>query len=139
MTSPIAAREHPGTVLIVDDDPMVLRVHARILERSHYVVAPCLTPHEAIQHISNGNVRVVVSDVSMPEMTGIELLRLIRQHDKDLPVVLVTGQPNLKTAAEAIEYGAFMYLLKQSSRKRLLLPSNARRDCIVSHKPSARR
>ena len=91
---------------------MVLRVHARILERSHYVVAPCLTPHEAIQHISNGNVRVVVSDVSMPEMTGIELLRLIRQHDKDLPVVLVTGQPNLKTAAEAIEYGAFMHLLK---------------------------
>ena len=112
MTSPIAPPEHPGTVLIVNDDPMVLRAHTRILERSHYVVAPCLTPHEAIQHISNGNVRVVVSDVSMPEMTGIELLRLIRQHDKDLPVVLVTGQPDLKTAAEAIEYGAFMYLLK---------------------------
>jgi EAL domain-containing protein (putative c-di-GMP-specific phosphodiesterase class I) len=103
---------HPGTVLIVDDDPMILRAHTHIMERSPYVVIPCLTPHEAIRHISNGDVRVVVSDVSMPEMSGIELLRMIRQHDPDLPVVLVTGQPALKTAAEAIEYGAFKYLIK---------------------------
>ena len=111
-TPPILAREHPGTVLIVDDDPMILRALTHLLERSPYVVTPCLTPHEAIRHISNGDVRVVVSDVTMPEMSGIELLRMIRQHDPDLPVVLVTGQPDLKTAAEAIEYGAFMYLVK---------------------------
>lgn len=111
-TPPILAREHPGTVLIVNDDPMILRALAHLLERSPHVVVPCLTPHEAIRHISNGDVRVVVSDVTMPEMSGIELLRMIRQHDPDLPVVLVTGQPDLKTAAEAIEYGAFMYLVK---------------------------
>ena len=111
-TPPVAAPEHPGIVLIVDDDPMILRALTHILERSPYVIVPCLTPHEAISHISNGNVRVVVSDVTMPEMSGIELLRMIRQHDPDLPVVLVTGQPDIKTAAEAIEYGAFMYLVK---------------------------
>jgi len=111
-TQPTPAQEHPGTVIIVDDEPMVLRALALMLSRSPYTVVPCLTPHEAIRHIANGNVSVVVSDVAMPEMSGIDLLRTIRQHDPDLPVVLVTGQPALETAAEAIEYGAFMYLLK---------------------------
>jgi EAL domain-containing protein (putative c-di-GMP-specific phosphodiesterase class I) len=111
-TQPSPAPEHPWIVLIVDDEPMVLRVLKAMLERSQYEVVPCLTPHEAIRHIANGNVRVVVSDVTMPEMSGIELLRTIRQHDPDLPVVLVTGQPALSSAAEAIEYGAFMYLIK---------------------------
>ncbi len=112
VTPPIAAPEHPGIVLIVDDDPMILRAHTHLLECSPYVIISCLTPHEAVRYIGEGDVRVVVSDVSMPEMSGIELLRMIRQHDPDLPVVLVTGQPDIKTAAEAIEYGAFMYLVK---------------------------
>ncbi len=111
------AKDHPGIVLIVDDEPIVLRGLAQMLERSPYEVIPCVSPHEAIRHISNGNVRVVVSDVAMPEISGIELLRTIRQHDPDLPVVLVTGQPALKTAAEATEFGAFMYLLKPVKRE----------------------
>ena len=111
-TPPIEAPEQEGTVVIVDDDPVVLRGLARYLDHGPHAVVTCLTPHDAIQHVSNGNVRVVVTDVSMPEMSGIDLLRTIRQHDPDLPVVLVTGQPNLKTAAEAIEYGAFTYLTK---------------------------
>ncbi len=112
VTQPIPGPENSGTVLIVDDEPVVLRALTQMLEGSRYQVVPCLTPHEAIRHVSNGNVRVVVSDVGMPEISGIELLRMIRQHDPDLPVVLVTGQPGVKTAAEAIEYGAFMYLIK---------------------------
>ena len=99
-------------MVIVDDEPIVLRALTQMLEGSPYTVVPCLTPHEAIRHVSNGNVRVVVSDVAMPEISGIELLRMIRQYDPDLPVVLVTGQPALKTATEATEYGAFMYLIK---------------------------
>src|SRR5262245_65384460 len=48
----------------------------------------------------------------MPGMTGLELLRSIREHEKDLPVVLVTGLPALESATEAIDYGAFKYLVK---------------------------
>ncbi len=112
MTQPIPAASNQGTILIVDDEPIVLRALATFLERSPYNVVTCLTPHEAIQHISNGDVQVVVSDVAMPEISGIELLRMVRQHDPDLPVVLVTGKPAFKSAAEAIEFGAFMYLVK---------------------------
>jgi len=112
MTQPITAADDQGTIVIVDDEPLVLRALATYLERSPYHVVTCLTPHEAIRHISNGHVQVVVSDVTMPEISGIELLRMIRQHDPDLPVVLVTGKPAFKSAAEAIEFGAFMYLVK---------------------------
>jgi EAL domain-containing protein (putative c-di-GMP-specific phosphodiesterase class I) len=101
-----------GTILIVDDEPIVLRGLASFLEQSPFDVVTCLTPHEAIGHISNGDVQVVVSDVAMPEITGIELLRMVRQHDPDLPVVLVTGKPGFKSAFDAIEYGAFLYLVK---------------------------
>ena len=107
-----SSQQSPGTILIVDDEPMVLRALAQHLEHTPYRVVTCVTPHEAISHITDGDVQVVVSDVAMPEISGIDLLRMIRQHDPDLPVLLVTGQPGFKTAFEAIEYGAFLYLVK---------------------------
>src|SRR3569623_2918648 len=55
---------------------------------------------------------VVVSDVTMPGMSGLELLRAVREHDLDLPVVLMTGGPDVKDAIKAMEYGAFRYLAK---------------------------
>ena len=54
----------------------------------------------------------IVSDISMPGMDGLELLRAVRAHDLDVPVVLVTGDPALATAMRALEYGAFRYVPK---------------------------
>ncbi len=96
----------------MDDDPVVVRALAHMLSGIRYIVVTCLSPHEVIQHITSGHVRAIVSDIMMPEMTGIDLLRTIRQHDPDLPVILVTGEPNVRTATEAVEYGAFKYLKK---------------------------
>jgi EAL domain-containing protein (putative c-di-GMP-specific phosphodiesterase class I) len=70
------------------------------------------TASEAVERVRRGGIDVVVSDISMPGMTGVELLRSIRAHEPDLPVVLVTGLPALESATEAIEYGAFKYLVK---------------------------
>jgi len=109
---PISSRLSPGTILIVDDEPIVLRALAKHLEQTPYHVVTCLTPHEAISHITNGDVHVLVSDVMLPEISGIELLRTVREHDPDLPVILVTGKPGFKSAFDAIEYGAFLYLVK---------------------------
>jgi EAL domain-containing protein (putative c-di-GMP-specific phosphodiesterase class I) len=55
----------------------------------------------------------------MPRMTGIELLRAIREHEPDLPVILVTGLPTVESATEAIEYGVFRYLEKPVKRRTL--------------------
>jgi EAL domain-containing protein (putative c-di-GMP-specific phosphodiesterase class I) len=55
---------------------------------------------------------VIVSDIRMPEMDGIQLLRAVREHDSDVPVVLMTASPDLKTAMEAVALGALQYLVK---------------------------
>ena len=98
-------------VLVVDDEPLVLRVIARTLETT-FNVATSHDGADAIAQVQRGRFTAVVSDIKMPGMTGIELLRKVREHDPDLPVILVTGQPSWEGAAQAIEYGVFRYLDK---------------------------
>jgi EAL domain-containing protein (putative c-di-GMP-specific phosphodiesterase class I) len=97
---------------LVDDDAFVLRAIQRRLEGvGHHVVA-CRGGAEALAALTERAFDVMISDVNMPGMSGAKLLRAVREHDLDLPVVLVTGNPELASAAEAVEYGAFRYLCK---------------------------
>ena len=100
------------SLLIVDDNPIVLRWLRRSLESGPLSIISCASPREALRQVASGKIRVVVSDISMPEMSGVELLRSIREIDPDLPVILLTGVPSIASAAAAVEYGAFMYLMK---------------------------
>jgi EAL domain-containing protein (putative c-di-GMP-specific phosphodiesterase class I) len=98
--------------LLVDDEPAALRGFERTLRGAGYQVETFVSALQAIERVAAGGVHVVVSDISMPEMSGVELLRTIRQHDADLPVVLVTGIPAIESATDAVEYGAFKYIVK---------------------------
>ncbi|MES1184338.1 MAG: EAL domain-containing protein [Myxococcales bacterium] len=111
-TERMPASGRPGTILLVDDEPEALRAMERMLRGVGYQVEAFTSAREAIRRVSAGGVHVVVSDISMPEMTGVELLRTIRAHDADLPVVLVTGLPAIDSATDAVEYGAFKYIVK---------------------------
>jgi EAL domain-containing protein (putative c-di-GMP-specific phosphodiesterase class I) len=104
--------ERRDTVLLVDDDGLALQAHARCLARCPYFIETFSRASDAVARIAHGGIQAVVSDISMPGMSGVELLRAIRIHDSDLPVVLVTGLPDVKTAAEAVELGAFRYIVK---------------------------
>jgi len=99
-------------VLLVDDNAMVLRCLKRYLDNAERPVIACTSAQEALRHVAQGNIQVVVSDISMPELSGLDLLRRVRELDMDLPVVLLTGVPSIDSAASAVEYGAFMYLRK---------------------------
>jgi CheY-like chemotaxis protein len=104
-----------GSVVLVDDDPAVLRAFERALVGGSLKLETFSSGLEAIQRVSAGGVQVVVSDITMPWMTGVELLRSIRECDPDLPVILVTGNPTVESAASAVEYGAFKYVMKPVS------------------------
>jgi CheY-like chemotaxis protein len=111
-TEQISASGRPGTILLVDDEPEAVRAMERMLRGGGYQVETFTSAREAIKRISAGGVHVVVSDISMPDLSGVELLRTIRAHDADLPVVLVTGLPAIDSATDAVEYGAFKYIVK---------------------------
>jgi EAL domain-containing protein (putative c-di-GMP-specific phosphodiesterase class I) len=101
-----------GWVLLVDDEPELLRGVCRGLKRQGYSVTEARNGEEAVRHLSRRAFDVVVSDIVMPGMDGIHLLKEIRQHDLHVPVVLMTGAPAVSTAVQALEYGAFHYLTK---------------------------
>ena len=101
-----------GRVLVVDDDAPLLRSMKRTLSAMGFEVETADNGKVATEKIDESDYNCVVSDISMPEMTGIELLGAIREHDLDVPVVLVTGAPTIDTAVQALKYGAFNYLTK---------------------------
>src|SRR6266516_4532551 len=110
MANPTSAEA--GTVLLVDDEPLVLRSFARSLAAGPHRIETFLSARHAVERVKRGGVSAVVSDVSMPDMTGLELLRMIREYEPDLPIVLVTALPMLESALDAIQYGAFRYIPK---------------------------
>lgn len=99
-------------MLLIDDDELVLKMTKKLLERRGYHVVTCSSGEEALLKLNQQTFDCMISDVQMPGINGMRLLRAVRDRDLDLPVVLITGNPNLETAASAIEYGAFHYLIK---------------------------
>lgn len=99
-------------LLLVDDDPSILRSYGRALGHLGAIVELASNGAEAVERMKSGSFDVVVSDLLMPGMTGIDLLKAARAQELDVPIVLMTGDPSLDSAVRAVEYGAFRYLSK---------------------------
>ena len=109
-TDPVA---NPGArLLIVDDEAHLLNGYHQIMKDAGYLVDTASNGGAAIDLVQRNNYDAVISDISMPGMTGLDLLRSVRQYDLDVPVILMTGGPAVETAIIAIEHGAFRYLIK---------------------------
>jgi EAL domain-containing protein (putative c-di-GMP-specific phosphodiesterase class I)/CheY-like chemotaxis protein len=106
-------------ILLVDDDTQILSFLTRALVSSGAHVTTAGTGAEALDILGKQAFDIVLSDIQMPGMSGLKLLRAVREYDLDLPIVLMTGQPNLSGAAAAVEYGAFQYLIKPVGIDRL--------------------
>jgi EAL domain-containing protein (putative c-di-GMP-specific phosphodiesterase class I)/CheY-like chemotaxis protein len=106
-------------VLLVDDDEGVLRDYGRLLRSLGFSVDPAIDGRVALEKLDGVDHDVVVSDLKMPGMSGLEFLREVRALDLDIPVVLITGAPDIASALQAIEYGAFRYLPKPIDRDTL--------------------
>jgi EAL domain-containing protein (putative c-di-GMP-specific phosphodiesterase class I) len=106
-------------VLIVDDDAGFARSCARLLGGWGYDVEMVLAGGDAVRRAQERKFDVILSDINVPDMSGLQILREIRQHDRDVPVVLMTGGPALESAREAVECGALSYLIKPISTAQL--------------------
>ena len=100
-------------ILLVDDDTAVRVISTRILSKAGLVVEAVADGEAALDLLRRGRrFDVIVSDLVMPNMDGMELLRRVRELDLDVPVIVVTGQGTLESAIMAMEYGGFRYLQK---------------------------
>jgi EAL domain-containing protein (putative c-di-GMP-specific phosphodiesterase class I) len=99
-------------LLLADDDPAVLRAYAQLLARAGFEVDTVASGTEAVLRLGVAAYDAIVSDLEMPGLDGVSLLRAVRAKDLDVPVLLVTGGPSVETAVQAVEHGAFRYLTK---------------------------
>lgn len=100
-------------VLVVDDDVNVCDVITELLSPVGCEVVPINSPTDAIQKLrAKETFHVLILDLRMPEMDGLDFLRMVRKFDQDIAVIILTGFPTLQTATDAIEYDVSAYMQK---------------------------
>jgi EAL domain-containing protein (putative c-di-GMP-specific phosphodiesterase class I) len=108
----VVSKADPSEIMVVDDEPVTARGYARTLSAAGFKVSVAHDGREAAALAKTKHFDTIVSDLAMPDMDGLALLRAIRENDLDVPMIFMTGSPALESAMEAIEYGAFRYLVK---------------------------
>jgi len=108
-----------GRVLLVDGERSVLESYARSLIKAGFEVGEASTGVEALDRVEAEDFDVVLTDLSMPEMDGLTLLRTLRARDFDMPVILMLSEPDNRAAIEAMEGGTLRYLVKPIDPKAL--------------------
>ena len=101
-----------GHILIVDDEASLRQTLARILQRAGFEVTTTASGNEALALLAQHSFDLVYLDIRMPDMSGLEVLKIIHTKFPELPVILFTAQPDLSSAVEALRGGATDYLLK---------------------------
>ena len=114
-----------GTVLIVDDEIDMVGVLHNFLEENGFTVVATLSARKALELLRAHNFDLLIADLVMPEMDGIELLNAAWEIDPDLIGIIMTGHGSIESAVDAMKAGAFDYLLKPFEFK-MLLPICAR-------------
>ncbi len=109
-----------GTVLVVDDDVAVRKVLKALLEQANVTVHEAGNGAEALEKLQRTMVDVVVTDVKMPGIDGLQLLEQVVQKWPDVPVILVTAHGSVPMAVEAIKKGASDFMLKPFDRDEIV-------------------
>jgi two-component system, NtrC family, nitrogen regulation response regulator NtrX len=99
-------------ILIVDDEQSILEILTIVLRDQNYVVDSCLDGFSALKKINETKYDLVLLDIKMPKMDGLEVLDKIMEIDKELVVIMISGHGNFETAVESTKKGAFNYIQK---------------------------
>ena len=109
------------TILIVDDEKNYLLVLSAVLEDEGYEVLTAQGGHEALEIQKSSDLDLILTDMKMPAMDGIELLENVKALDPDLPVIMMTAHGTIDKAVEAMQKGAYSYILKPFDNERLTI------------------
>lgn len=99
-------------ILVVDDECSICEILGQFLRKSGYNVSTASSGEEALETLKRNGIDLVISDIKMPGMSGVDLLKHVKEYRQTLPVLMTTGFPTLDTAIEALKLGAHDYMTK---------------------------
>lgn len=106
------AREPSLTLLVVDDEQVICQACRRVLTREGFFVETTSDPDDGLRRALTVKYAAILLDVKMPTMDGIHFLKILRQNNVSVPVVVMTGYPIAQNAAAAARLGASDYIVK---------------------------
>jgi len=110
-----------GRILIVDDEEMILSVLSQRLTREGYSCVTARNGKEALNHFYKDTFSLIISDINMPEMGGIELLKKLKAVHPNVLVIMVTAYPEVDLAIEAMRLGAYDFIIKPADLELVIL------------------
>lgn len=110
-----------NTILVVDDEPNYLIVLSELLKEEGFEVITAQKGEDGLKIVQDTDLDLVITDMRMPGMDGLELLRAVKSYNKDLPVIMITAFGEVEKAVVAMKAGAYNYLAKPFNNEELLL------------------
>ncbi len=110
-----------ASILVIDDEKSIRNTLKDVLEYENYTVDVAEDGFRALELFNENNYDVVLCDIKMPKMDGIEVLEKIMEQSGDVQVIMISGHGNIDTAVEAIKKGAFDFIEKPPDMNRLLI------------------
>ncbi|KAF0144849.1 MAG: FrgC [Nitrospirae bacterium] len=108
-------------ILIVDDEPDMLKLLNMIIkEKTPYGTITTNNPLEALELSKQGGFDLVIADLKMPGLDGMELLEAIKRMDKDIPVIIITAYGTVESAVESMQKGGFDFITKPFRKEQIL-------------------
>ncbi len=107
-------------ILVLDDEPDTVKVLKQLLSREGYKVETAVTPEAGLELLASHQFHVLILDLRLPGMDGIEVLKRVREKDRDLAVIILTGYPSVETAVASLKGGVSDYVEKPVDSAKLL-------------------
>ncbi len=107
-------------ILVIDDHEPILRLFERMLSKKKFDVHTSLTGNDAIQKLTEGNFDLIISDLNLTEINGLELLTQSQQLSRYTPFIVITGHGSVESAVRAVKTGAFDFLIKPFGKDQIM-------------------
>jgi DNA-binding NtrC family response regulator len=112
----------PERILVVDDEPNMLRLLKTILmDKTGYEVTTTNNPLEVSKLLQEDHYDLVITDLKMPLVDGIDLIGIVRNIDATMPIIVITAYGTIETAEEAIQKGAYDFITKPFRKETILI------------------
>jgi DNA-binding NtrC family response regulator len=112
----------PGQILLIDDQPdMLLLLEMLITDKTSHSVVSTSNPFEVEELLGKHEFNLVITELKMPQLDGIEVMEIVKRHDPDIPVIVITAFGTLEAAEEAVHQGAYDFITKPFRKERVLV------------------